>query len=107
MEGMEKEVPPNCLYHIWGDKEDDFFRRIEEFGGWPPGKAWVGFEHTGGMYRPCRFVDREVRHEWFTANYSADDYYWWKVSDARKLKYKNKVTAEVAGFIRNLEWKKP
>lgn len=101
-----EEVVPNYLYHLWGDTDDEFFKRIDQFGGWPLGKTWVGFDHGVVRHRPCNFYDQEVRTGWVTTIHCADDYYWWKVSEARKLEYKQKVTREVAAVIRDLQWKK-
>jgi hypothetical protein len=66
------------LAHLRMYKDDMFFRRIDETGGWPVGFQYVGFEHTTD--RDAGFSNNYRNSGWWTTLYSADDYYLWKLS---------------------------
>jgi hypothetical protein len=70
------------LNHVWCESDDKFFLRIDKCGGWPLGKKYVAFKHSEG--RECEFVDRPIRSGMWTSVASADDYYWWKVSQKKR-----------------------
>lgn len=87
------------LYHIWCETKENFFNRIDEYGGWPLNKKYVVFKHVVECERPCYFTDQHIHNEWYTTLYSCDEYYWWKISDKGKglieqdiiSKFKNKI----------------
>lgn len=72
------------LFHLWLDTEDEFFTRLDSCGGWPIGQNYVVREHCCDRERPCHFSSTPQHDEWNTTLYSVDDYYWWKVSPAKK-----------------------
>lgn len=77
----ETESKPAKLYHLWGDKDEQFFARVDAYGGWPVGMKYVSFYHSGpGGPRECEFGNTYLRTEWWTTVYQADDYYRWKLS---------------------------
>lgn len=84
MSTKEEEVKKPILYHNWCEPDEAFFKRIDEFGGWPLGMQYVSFYHMAGGPRPCEFGNTELRNEWWTTICSADDYYYWKISDQFK-----------------------
>lgn len=87
---------PKHLYHLgMSDKQEDFFKRIDDYGGWPLGAKWVGYRHGMEQYRPCTFTDHEVRDEWYTSIYCADDYYEWKLSPERIQKIRDEARREI------------
>lgn len=61
-----------------GMKDEDFFRLIDETGGWPVGYEWVGFAHSDR--REAGFTHSPIHHGWWTTLNHADDYYLWKIS---------------------------
>ena len=48
-----KEDEPH-LHHVWMEKKERFFERIDKFGGWPLDKKYVNFFHSFEPYgRKC------------------------------------------------------
>lgn len=82
------------------DTEDKFFGRIDVCGGWPLGAKFVIVQHTVENNRPCWFSDEPVRNEMNTVRNSADDYYWWKLSDERKAEHRKQSRQEFSEEIR-------
>lgn len=82
----EKEVEHTRLHHRRNDTDSEFFRRIEQYGGWPleDDQQYVGFEHTDE--RRAGFTDKPYSTGMWTTIYHRDDYLWWKISDRRKDK---------------------
>ena len=71
--------------HCFADEsDDDFFRRIDEFGGWPLDMEYVHVKRTIENKRPCWFSNKPIKDEWNTTQYSRDDYCWWKISSDKK-----------------------
>ena len=67
------------LHHKWSIRSDaEFFKLIDETGGWPIGYDFVGFEHTDE--RDAGFCRASHNTGWWTVLNSADDYYMWKLS---------------------------
>jgi hypothetical protein len=93
-------MKPKFLFYLWCEPKDDFFRRVEEYGGWPFNAKWVGTRHGCEVQRVCTFTDLEVRDEWYTSIYSADDYYEWKLSPERRQKIKAEARNELIGSLR-------
>jgi len=86
------------LYHIFHDTKETFFKRIDEFGGWPHNAKSVVLKHCCEEKRPCYFCTlKSVRNEWNTSIYTDDDYYWWKISSEKKLE----IEKELRNKIRN------
>lgn len=82
------------LHHKYGEKKEEFFQRIDEFGGWPVGKRYVGFEHSEQRF--ADFTDEYVSGGWWSTICAADDYYYWKVSQ----EFKNRIRKEIInGFL--------
>lgn len=81
------------LFHIWSDKDEDFLKRIDEFGGWPCKAKSVIMRHSCETERPCYFseADYEIRDEWNTTIMLADKYYLWKLSPEAITKIKQEI----------------
>lgn len=83
------------LYYCFGDTKEVFFKRIDEFGGWPHNAKSVVYQHTGELERSCYFsVLENIRDEWNTSVFNSDEYYWWKISENQKEKIKNSFEKE-------------
>ena len=68
-----------------GMKVEDFMAAIDKTGGWPVGYKYVQFYHAvENSGRTCIFTNNEVNTGWWSTVCMADDYYWWKLSDAKK-----------------------
>lgn len=80
--GGNIKTPHERLHHRSFDSLDDFMRRVEQYGGWPMDKLWVGFAHSDE--RECSFTDTNVRSGWHTSMYHRDQYLWWKMTPAMK-----------------------
>lgn len=80
----EQIAEPDHLYQLWGEKDEDFFARIDRYGGWPIGMKYVSFFHDGPVStipgRKCEFGNQYLRTGWWTTIAEADDYYRWKLS---------------------------
>lgn len=87
------------LYQIWMESDDDFFKRIDECGGWPTGMKYVTYQHTFESKRPCYFGNENRRDEWNTTFHSADDYYLWKLSEEAKNEIRRKERLRIAQNI--------
>lgn len=73
------------LKHPWGDPPEKFMQLIDDTGGWPLGYTHVSFFHDGPCGdRYCQFTTHPLHTGWWTTVCSADDYYFWKLSDAKK-----------------------
>lgn len=78
----ETATEPSKLYHLWGDKDHEFFARVDKYGGWPVGMKYVSFYHSGPAGpRECEFGNEYLNTGWWTTVFEADDYYRWKLSD--------------------------
>lgn len=81
----ETVTKPAYLYQLWGEKDEQFFARIDEYGGWPVGMRYVSFYHEGPVStvpgRRCEFSNDYRRDGWWTTIHEADDYYRWKLSE--------------------------
>ncbi len=83
------------LYYCPGDTTEEFFKRIDECGGWPHNAKSLVYRHTGELERSCYFSTLEfVGDEWNTTIYSSDEYYWLKISEDKKTKIKNCIERE-------------
>lgn len=80
----EQVTKPSYLYHLWGEKIEQFYARIDEYGGWPVGKRYVSFYHEGPVStipgRRCEFSNEYRRDGWWTTIADTDAYYRWKLS---------------------------
>jgi len=73
------------LIHLWLSKPEEFLAEIARTGGWPEGYTYVSFFHDGPSGdRYCKFTTYSLRTEWWTTVATADDYYYWKLSDTKK-----------------------
>ena len=82
------------LHHVWTEPISEFFKRIDECGGWPIGKKYVGFEHTDD--RHAGFTDNVRCDGWWTTICSSDAYYLWKLSPEAKANWRQKIINDVA-----------
>jgi hypothetical protein len=92
---INMDAAPTGLYQLWLEPNEKFFERVDENGGWPVKAKWAGIEHTVERYRPVTFTEKEIRTEWYTSFVSADEYYWWKISNAFKKEQTNKVIRKI------------
>lgn len=97
---MDKEG----LYQIWMEPNEVLFARIDECGGWPWNAKSIVMKHTGcGGPRPCYFSTAEnIRNEWNTSVATADEYYFWKLSDKAKEKLKSELIRDFKVKVANL-----
>jgi len=84
----------NKLKHVWCEPLSNFFARIDECGGWPLGKQYVGFQHSDE--RLAGFTDTPRSDGWWTTICHVDDYYFWKLSDKAKANWKQKIINDTA-----------
>ena len=87
------------IYYLGSDTMEEFFTRIDNCGGWPLGRKFLTVRHTTEDERPCYFSDESIRDEWNTTMFSADEYYWWKMSDEAKEKHRKTIRREFAREI--------
>lgn len=88
------------LFHIWGEDNETFLKRIDECGGWPYNAKSVVLKHVLEHERPCYFSTVEnVRDEYNTSILTADDYYWWKLSKAAKDKFEKDLRRKISHEI--------
>ncbi len=85
---------PEILHHVFGEKDDEFFGRIDRLGGWPVAAKWVVLRHETA--RTCWFSKEWVGTGWNTAIRSADDYYRWKLSPEAISKIKDEERRRIA-----------
>jgi hypothetical protein len=83
----------DILHHKWCESNEEFFTRIDKFGGWPIGQKYIQFYH--GNDRHCTFSNEYVRSEWWTTICSSDNYYRWKLSPEAILKIKTEAKQEL------------
>lgn len=83
------------LFHPSYMKDDvRFFRMIDYLGGWPPSANSVVLQHQTN--RACYFSkNTDIRNEWNTSIVTADEYYWWKLSDLRKEEFRKEIYKKV------------
>lgn len=101
-EVLGRSVTKKKLFNLWLESEDDFFKRVEECGGWPMEFKYVSIYHTVERERDCEFGNKYLRNEWWTTLYSIDDYLWWKLSPERKAEEAKKVRGTFANEIRRM-----
>ncbi len=83
--GRKEALVREELKHLWGDPLEKFLQSIDDTGGWPLGYTHVSFFHDGPCGdRYCQFTTRHLQTGWWTTVATADDYYFWKLSDAKK-----------------------
>jgi len=89
------------LIHQWLSKPEDFLAEIEKTGGWPEGYTHVSFFHDGpGGDRYCKFTAYPLRTGWWTTVATADDYYYWKLSDTKKAEIMKQARQQLIRRLR-------
>ena len=84
---MEHLDRPNLVHLYPGMSDDEFFKAVDDTGGWAHGFKFVSFYHAVEYKdRVCMFTNESLRTGWWTTVASADDYFWWKLSPERKAK---------------------
>jgi hypothetical protein len=73
-----------------------FAARIDATGGWPLGYSHVSFLHGPDDNWWCTFTDGRAHNEWWSVVMSADEYYWIKISDAKKAEIRKDARLEFA-----------
>jgi len=82
---MSQDMQRDTLVHRFGSTRAEFCQQIDNTGGWPVGFKYVSFFHAvEPSGRVCIFGNRELHEPYWTTVLSSDDYYWWKLSDAKK-----------------------
>lgn len=72
------------LYYIFNESISDFFKRIDENGGWPVQYHYVSIRYSSDdKRRYCYFSNEKVLGNTIC---SSDAYYWWKITDRGKHK---------------------
>lgn len=92
------------LYWMARDTKNEFFGRIDECGGWPHNAKSVVYKHCCEEKRPCYFsAGANIRDEWNTSIYSADEYYMWKLSPVAtaefELEIRDKIVQKILRYI--------
>lgn len=77
--------------------DEQFFKMIDDTGGWPAGYKYAGFEHTDE--RLAGFTNSCVNSGWWTVVVNEDDYYLWKLSPE---KLKRLMDDAVTHFLRSI-----
>jgi len=89
------------VYDNLSDKPQDFFERVEKAGGWPIGYKYASFYHSvSNNGRDVMFGNERLREPYWTTRYDADDYYWWKISGAKKAVIASKIRRQFADEMR-------
>lgn len=92
----EPLVRPELIHTRAGLPIEEFFPLIDATGGWPVGYQYVSFFHdgpTGNRY--CQFTTYPLRTGWWTTICSADDYYYWKISDTKKAEIREQARRQL------------
>ena len=100
MERLERKA----LVHTHpGMKLDDFMTAIDNTGGWPVAYKFVQFFH-GDWYtgRTCVFTNSGANTEWWTTVCTADDYYWWKISEVKKAEVKKEIRRQLISQLQTM-----
>jgi len=92
------------LHHEYCENLELFFKRIDEYGGWPCRKKFVAYQHSNE--RKCEFMNEYVRNGWWTTVCSSDDYYTWKLSQKAIHKIKAAAYKEMEHIIYGLRFPK-
>ena len=80
-----------------GEKIEVIFQQIDGEGGWPADKKYLCVAHDIGD-RALEFTNEYRWNEWWSTLATADDYYWWKISQ----EFKDKIRAEHAQEFRKI-----
>lgn len=92
------QIQPICrreLVHDWLMTDEEFFRRVDATGGWPVGYTCVSFYRDAGGDRYCKFTARPLMTGWWTTVATADDYYYWKISEEKKAEIVDQVRRQL------------
>jgi hypothetical protein len=91
----------SIIFHEWlVTTPADLVKQIDENGGWPVAAKSLVMMHSTETRRPCYFsIVEDIRDEWNTSVMTADEYYWMKVSDARKSKF---ATEEIKKAVKRM-----
>lgn len=95
----ERVTLPGLRHAYAGLKTEDFFKHIDELGGWPLAYPYVGFAHSD--QREAAFT-MEPRHDgWWTTLYHRDDYLMWKLSPDALDRIFEAVRDDLSNRLRN------
>ena len=99
---MDAEITRNTLIHNNpGMPKEDFMAEIDATGGWINGYKYVAFYHADtNAGRVCKFTNDGINGPWWTVVCTSDDYYWWKISDAKKKEFATKIKRQVVDYLR-------
>ena len=89
------------LSHKWCETNEQFFQRIDDFGGWPVGMKYVSFEHD--TERLCKFGNNYLNTGWWTTVACSDDYYLWKLSDDARKKLRFELRKQLISQLSNMK----
>lgn len=96
----DTELREKKLTHDWCMKIEDFFKRVDECGGWPVGIQYVSFSHQVEINgRQCIFSNDYRRDGWWTTIAEADDYYRWKLSPDAMNKIETQILRKISQEI--------
>lgn len=100
---MSDRVKETGVTHTWlKTNEEDLVRQMDELGiGWPTKAKSLKFYHTIEKDdRPCSFFADAHNTGWWTVVLTPDQYYWIKLSDARKKEFEREIRDRIARSIR-------
>jgi hypothetical protein len=72
--------------------------KVDAAGGWNPQAVCVQFYH-GIEDRHCIFSNQNVNTAWWTTVLTRDEYYWHRISDAKKAKIRRDIVNEIRSQI--------
>ena len=100
---MNDYIEMRELKHVYGETQDSFFAKIDSFGGWPVGYKYVSFFHGNWDNRYCSFTNTFRCNDWWTTVYTSDDYYFWKLTEEKKLDIFRKNKSIIINQLQNLK----
>ena len=98
---VEPLVRRELVHRSFATTLEEFLPEIDKTGGWPSGYTYVSFYHDGPCGdRYCVFTNTPLRTGWWTTVCSADDYYYWKLSDTKKAELLKQARNQLIGQLR-------
>lgn len=93
------------LFHPSYLKNDErFFQMVDFLGGWPVTAKSVVLQHNDK--RSCYFSsEKDIRDGWNTSIFTSDEYYWWKLSDAKKNEFRKEICGTIGQNLLSKSYK--
>jgi predicted metal-binding transcription factor (methanogenesis marker protein 9) len=81
------------IYYCLDEPIENVFKRIDACGGWRAGATHL-ITHCCKIKQPCYFSKIAVHNDYNTTICSADEYYWWKISNEGQAQIRMKIVEE-------------